>query len=123
VNEATQAERLAKDWMETFVKVLFPFAPHITSEVWQRLGNDYDLMHTGWPTYDEEKLEVETITIAVQVDGKLRATIEVPATVQKEDVFATAKADEKVERFLRGKAVQREVYVPGRLVNLVTNKQ
>jgi leucyl-tRNA synthetase len=120
VNEATQAERLAKDWVEAFVKILFPFAPHITSEIWQRLGNEDDLMLASWPSYDESKLKVETMTIAVQVDGKLRATIEIPADVQEGDALATAKAHERVASFLRGKAIRREVYVPGRLVNLVT---
>jgi leucyl-tRNA synthetase len=120
VNEATQVEALARDWMESFIKILFPFAPHITSEVWRRLGHDDDLMHEDWPVYDEGKLEVETITMAVQVDGKLRATIEVPATIGEEDAFAAAKADDKVDKFLRGRVIQREVYVPGRLINLVT---
>jgi leucyl-tRNA synthetase len=120
VNGATQSKRLAKDWIEDFVKILFPFAPHVTSELWKRLGNESDLMHAAWPTYDEKKLKVETVTIAVQVDGKLRATIEVPTGVQEEDALATAKAHERVANFLRGKEIRRKVYVPGRLVNLVT---
>jgi leucyl-tRNA synthetase len=121
VNEATQAEELARDWMKSFIKILFPFAPHITSEVWRRLGHEGDLMHEDWPAYDEDKLAVETITLAVQIDGKLRATIEVPANVREEDALAAAKADEKVQRFLRDRTVRREVYVPDRLVNLVTS--
>jgi leucyl-tRNA synthetase len=122
VNEAIQAETLAKGWVEAFVKILFPFAPHITSEAWQRLGHREDLMQTDWPAHEEEKLEVESVTIAVQIDGKFRGTIEVPADVQKEEALETAKADEKVKKFLSGKSIRREVYVPGRLVNLVTKK-
>jgi leucyl-tRNA synthetase len=86
-----------------------------------QLGNEDELMDAGWPSYDEDKLKVETITIAVQVDGKLRATIEVPATIEEPEAFALAKAHPRVATFLHAKTVQREFYVPGRLVNLVTN--
>jgi leucyl-tRNA synthetase len=120
VNQATQAERLAREWIESFVKILFPFAPHLTSEIWARLGNVDDLMDAGWPSYDEGKLQVEKITIAVQVDGKLRATIEVPATIAESEVFALAKAHPRVASFLHDKGIEKEFYVPGRLVNLVT---
>ncbi|HYU15464.1 MAG TPA: hypothetical protein VEL05_05315, partial [Candidatus Acidoferrum sp.] len=73
-----------------------------------------------WPAYDERALAVDTITIAVQVNGKTRGTIEVPTEVSDRAAIAAAKADPKIARHLEGKTIRREIYVPGRLVNLVT---
>jgi leucyl-tRNA synthetase len=120
VNEATKAECLPRTWVETFLKILSPFAPHVAEELWLRLGNDEDLLKEKWPTQDASKLRTDTITLAVQVDGKLRGTVEVPTTFDKEDVMKAVRAHEKVSEFLRSRTVEREIYVPGRLVNLVT---
>ncbi|WP_428265690.1 leucine--tRNA ligase [Haliangium sp.] len=118
-NEATKAEAVPRAWLELFVRVLAPFAPHLGEELWRRLGHRDSVCDADWPAYDEAKLAVDTITLAVQVNGKLRGTIEVPAEVSKEDALAAAKADDKVAKFLDGKTMRREIYVPGRLVNLV----
>jgi leucyl-tRNA synthetase len=120
VNEATKSESIPRAWIETFLKFLSPFAPHVAEELWQRLGHDEDLLQEVWPTHDASKLRTDTITLAVQVDGKLRCTVEVPADVEKEDVMKAARAHEKVSEILRGRTLEREIYVPGRLVNLVT---
>jgi leucyl-tRNA synthetase len=119
VNEATKAEALPRAWFESFVKVLYPFAPHVSEELWQRLGHSRGLVYESWPRYDQAKLKVDTITIAVQVSGKTRGTIDVPVDISEQDAIATAKADPKVARHLEGKTIRREIYVPGRLVNLV----
>ncbi len=87
--------------------------------MWQRLGHTDSLAYAAWPAYDEEKLKVDTIVLAVQVNGKLRNTIEVSADIAKEDAIAAAKLDDNVAKFLDGKTIRREIYVPGRLVNLV----
>ncbi|ACY18927.1 leucine--tRNA ligase [Haliangium ochraceum] len=121
VNEATKAERVPKAWMETFVRVLAPFAPHLGEELWRRLGHEDSLVYAPWPAYEEAKLVADTITLAVQVNGKLRSTLEVPADIGKDDAIAQAKSDDKVAKFLEGKTLRREIYVPGRLVNLVAN--
>ncbi len=118
-NEATKADKVAKSWIEDFVKILAPFAPHLGEELWQRLGHEGGISDEPWPAFDESKLAVDTITLAVQVMGKLRSTIEVAADVSKDDAIAAAKADETVQKYLEGKAIRREIYVPGRLVNLV----
>ncbi len=120
-NEATRAERIPRAWMSSFVRILAPFAPHLAEELWQRIGQTESLTYAPWPEYDEAKLAVATITLAVQIMGKLRGTIEVPADVTAEDAIAAAKADEKIQRHLEGKTIRREIYVPGRLVNLVAN--
>jgi leucyl-tRNA synthetase len=121
VNEATKASSVPRAWMETFVKILSPFAPHLAEELWERLGHTDSLAYQPWPAYDEAALAVDTITLAVQIAGKMRGTIEVPADVSEGAAIAAAKADPKIARYLEGKTIRREIYVPGRLVNLVAN--
>jgi leucyl-tRNA synthetase len=118
-NEATQATAVPLAWFESFVKILSPFAPHVAEELWERLGHTDTLAYAPWPKYDDAKLARNVVTIAVQVSGKLRSTIEVSANLVDGDVIAAAKADRKVQEFLAGKTIKREVYVKGRLVNLV----
>jgi leucyl-tRNA synthetase len=120
-NEATKAKQVPKAWMESFVRILSPFAPHLCEELWERLGHSDSLAAADWPAYDEAKLAVDTITLAVQVMGKLRGTIEVPADIEKDDAIAAAKADEKIAKHLEGKTIRKEIFVPGRLVNIVAN--
>ena len=118
-NEATKAAQIPKPWMESFVLILAPFAPHLAEELWQQLGHSDSLAYHSWPTYDEAKLAVSTFTLAIQVGGKLRSTIEVATGISKDEAIAAAKADGKVAKFLEGKTIRREIYVPGKLVNLV----
>ena len=119
VNEATKAASVPRDWFEAFVKILSPFAPHIAEELWQRLGHTSTIAYTAWPAYDEAKLARARIEIAVQVNGKLRATIEVDADAGEAAILAIAKQHDKVQPFLDGKPIKREIFVKGRLVNLV----
>jgi leucyl-tRNA synthetase len=83
------------------------------------LGAEDTLAYEPWPEYDPELAKLETITIAVQVNGKLRETIEVDAEISKEDLLAAAKEQPKVQSYLEGKEIKREIVVPKRLVNLV----
>ncbi len=119
VNEATKAGGVPRAWFEAFVKILSPFAPHLGEELWRRLGHTTSIAYAPWPAFDEAKLKRDTLTIAVQVQGKLRGTIEVPADAPEAAILAAAKADPKVAEHLAGKPIKREVYVKGRLVNLV----
>ena len=121
VNEATKADAIPRTWLRSFLCILAPFAPHVAEEMWERLGFGDSLAFAAWPAYDEAKLAVDTITLAVQVMGKLRGTIEVAADIGKDDAIAAAKADPKVAKLLEGKTIRREIYVPGKLVNLVAN--
>jgi len=118
-NEATRADVVPKAWFEMFVRILAPFAPHVAEELWERLGHAESITYAPWPVYDEAKLVREVMTIAVQVMGKLRATIEVPLDASQADILAAAKAEPKVIEFVGGKPIKREIYVKGRLVNLV----
>lgn len=119
VNEATRADALPQAWFESFLRVLAPFAPHMAEELWERLGHTGGITYAPWPAFDEAKLAVDTIQIAVQVNGKVRATLDVPAAVTKDEALAAAKTDERLAKWLDGKTIRREIYVPGRLVNLV----
>jgi leucyl-tRNA synthetase len=119
VNEATKAHAVPKAWFEAFLSALSPFAPHLAEELWEALGHQGSVVDAPWPTYDPSKLVVETITLAVQIAGKTRGTIEVPADVTEAAAIAAAKADDKIAKHLEGKTIRREIYVPGRLVNLV----
>jgi leucyl-tRNA synthetase len=119
VNEAQKAERLPRALVEGTVLALAPFAPHLAEELWQRLGHADTLAYEPWPAYDPELVRDDTVTVAVQVNGKLRATIEVPADADQASTLAVARAHEKIQAHLHGKTVRREVVIPGRLVNLV----
>jgi leucyl-tRNA synthetase len=119
VNEATKAAKVPRAWFESFVKILSAFAPHVAEEMWQRLGHTKTLAYEPWPAFDDSKLVTDTIKIAIQIGGKLRGEIEVAADATQESILAAAKADEKVQPFLAGKAIKKEIYVKGRLVNLV----
>jgi len=119
VNAALKAQTLDKDWLQQFVLILSPFAPHLAEELWQRLGHDHTLAYENWPEYDEAYLVEDTIEVPVQVNGKLRVVIQVPADADKEAVLAAAKAEPKLAQHLEGKDLVKEIYVPGRMVNLV----
>ena len=119
VNEATRATIVPRAWFEAFVKILSPFAPHVCEELWQRLGHTRTIAFEPWPAFDEAKLVRDVMKLAVQVNGKARSEIEVPLDATQETIIAAARADAKVQPFIAGKTIKREIYVAGRLVNLV----
>jgi leucyl-tRNA synthetase len=119
VNAATKAKQVGADQLDAFVRILSPFAPHIAEELYARLGHTGSIANAPWPEHDEAKLAVDTITLAVQVNGKVRGTVEVPADVAKDDALAAAKAEPNVAEWLAKGDLKREIFVPGRLVNLV----
>ncbi|MFC1671509.1 leucine--tRNA ligase [Planctomycetota bacterium] len=104
---------------ERIVQLLAPFTPHICAELWKLLGHDDMLVSSPWPSFDEDAARSEDIEIAVQINGKLRATVTVDAGAAEEDVVALALAQEKVQAHIDGKNVVKKIYVPGRLVNVV----
>jgi len=102
----------------TAASLIFPFAPHLGSEVYERMTGER-VWEQPWPTADEAMLVSDTVTLVVQVNGKLRARIEAPAEGSKDELLALAKGNENVEKFLDGKEIVKEIVVPGKLVNLV----
>ncbi len=119
VNTAKGWDTLPKSIAERFVLLLSPFAPHIAESLWEHLGNTPSLAYTAWPELDREYLKEEDLQIAVQVNGRVRATITIPAEADRSAVLQKAKGEYNVARFLRGKSLRREIYVPGRIVNFV----
>ncbi|WP_263820928.1 leucine--tRNA ligase [Salinibacter sp.] len=120
VNAANKWDALPRQIGTPFVLLLSPFAPHLAEELWARLGHDQSLAHADWPAYDDELIRREVVEMPVQVDGTVRATIEIDADADEADVLAAAKEAENVARHLDGEDLQREIYVPGQIVNFVT---
>ena len=119
INAAIKTDRIDRDVMETFVLVLSPFAPHLAEELWERLGHTNTLAYESWPTFDETLLVEDTIEIPVQVNGKLRGKVVLPRDADKDAIIAAAKADPKVAGLIVEKTILKEIYVPGKMVNLV----
>ena len=116
-----QSRALLKEALIAMTKMLAPIAPHMSHVLWQELGNDDLVLDAPWPVVDESALVRDSITVVVQVNGKVRSKLEVPANIQKDDALAAAKADVNVQKFLDGLTVRKEIYVPGKLVNIVAN--
>lgn len=119
VNEAHKADALPLEYMEGFVKLVAPIAPHIAEELWTKLGHVGTISYQPWPTYDESKLVETTVEIVVQINGKVRQHLEVVKDANKEDLEKVALADERIQAELADKNIVRVIAVPGRLVNIV----
>ena len=104
---------------EAVVLLLNPFAPHIAEEMWQSLGNRKGLTATTWPGYDREIATEDTVTLVVQVNGKVRSRLSLPVNQEEDEVKRLALGDEKIKGLIDGKEVRRVVVVPNRLVNVV----
>ena len=104
---------------KTFLALLNPFAPHITEELWQQLGEIGLLSVAPWPTYDEAKTVESMVELAVQVNGKLKCTIKLAVDADKQTAIDTAMAEEKVQHAIEGKQIVKQIVVPGKIVNLV----
>jgi len=118
-NTVTKAGAITKDSFEVFIKILSPFAPHMCEELWEALGNRPSVTTQPWPAYDESLVVDDTITIAVQVNGKLRATIELSANASEDEVKKLALEHENVIKWLEGKEPKKVIYVAGKLVSVV----
>ena len=116
---AASGRRLARDQAERFVRVIAPFAPHVAEEIWSRLGHERSLAAEPWPSWDESALVDETVEIPVQIGGKVRAKITVPAAAEPAEIEQAALADERVKAALAGKKPRKVIVVPGKLVNIV----
>lgn len=121
VNEANKQSVLPKSYMEGFVKLLSPIAPHIGEELWSRLGHDDTIAYEAWPTYDESKLVEDEIEIVVQVNGKIKTKLHIPTNATKEEMEQFAMNDETIKKDIDGKTVRKVIAVPGKLVNIVAN--
>lgn len=107
--------------LETLIKLIQPFAPHMAAELWQQHGHDDKIDFVDWPEWDESLLVAETVTIVVQVNGKVRAKLEVERDANQDDIQAIALKDENVRKFVGDKKPAKVIYVPGRLMNIVVS--
>ena len=118
VNELTAQEARPRAVLEPFAILLAPYAPHLAEELWQKLGHPQTLSCEPWPTFDPALLIENTVTIVVQVNGKVRDKLDVPAGISKEELEKLALANEKVREFIGGKQIKKVIVVPGKLVNI-----
>ncbi len=118
-NDIYAVGKLNKEQIQIFTKLLCPFAPHLSEEIWEVTGGEGFLSVQSWPTYEESKTIEAQTEIGVQINGKLRSTVVIPTGAEKEEVFAIAKADERIASLTQGKTFVKEIYVPNRVVNFV----
>ncbi|WP_394375043.1 leucine--tRNA ligase [Stutzerimonas frequens] len=116
-----QDRALLQEGLETVALLLAPITPHISHELWQRLGKSGAIIDAQWPKVDESALVQDSLTLVVQVNGKLRGQIEVPASASREEVETAARGNENVLRFTEGLTIRKVIVVPGKLVNIVAN--
>ncbi|MDD3066327.1 MAG: class I tRNA ligase family protein [Candidatus Gracilibacteria bacterium] len=122
VNEATGEKEFPRAFAEKFLLLLAPFAPHFTEELWEKLGNKDSIHSQPWPKFDAKLTVDSTITLAIQINGKLRDTIEVAADISKEEAIKLAKASPNAAKWLEGNAIKKEIYVTGKLVSFVVGQ-
>ncbi|WP_248621190.1 leucine--tRNA ligase [Enterococcus cecorum] len=121
VNEAYKADALPYAYIEGFVQLLAPIAPHIAEELWEILGNEGGISYVPWPTFDEAALVESEVEIVCQINGKVRAKLMVPVDSSKEALEELALANEQVKEQIAGKTVRKVIAVPNKLVNIVAN--
>ena len=119
LNEIYDSGSITKDEYKIFTLLLNPFAPHVTEEIWEVMSFGGTVTDQKWPEYDEEKCKENSIEIVAQINGKVRTKLVVPADISAEDAVALAKEDEKIKEATEGKTIVKELYVKGRLVNIV----
>ena len=118
MNECYRNSHIKKEYLEGFVKLLNPLAPHLTEELWSRLGHDKTIAYEPWPTFDAAKAAVSMVTVVVQVNGKLRDKMEVNKGISKEELEKMALSNEKVKSYITGD-IKKVIVVPDKLVSIV----
>ena len=121
VNEVYKNGSCPRAYAEGFIKMISCITPHVGEEIWQVLGHDTTIAYESWPTYSEEKCKDTQVTIAVQVCGKMRGTVEMEADLDNDQVIANVLADEKIAKFLekQGGSIVKTIVVKNKLVNLI----
>ena len=118
-NALEKEESLSRSDLNNFLQILAPFAPHMTEELWHELGNEGSIHLSKWPEYDESKIKDEKITIAIQINGKVRDEMEIDPDMSEEDIRSHVLVREKIVEKLAGQAPKKVFYVKGRLINIV----
>ena len=121
INEAYKADVLPISYVEGFVKLISPIAPHIAEELWEKLGSSGTIAYEGWPAYDEAKLKDDEVEIVIQINGKVKHKLLVPINTNKDALEQIAMDDDKIKEQIDGKTIRKVIAVPGKLVNIVAN--
>ncbi|WP_336865203.1 leucine--tRNA ligase [Peribacillus frigoritolerans] len=121
INDAYKADSLPKVYIEGFVKLLAPVAPHIAEELWSKLGHFESITYGTWPAFDEAKLVDNEVEIVIQINGKVKAKLMVPTDTTREKLEEIAMGDDSIKEQIDGKTVRKVIAVPGKLVNIVAN--
>ena len=121
INEAYKADVLPISYVEGFVKLISPIAPHIAEELWEKLGSSGTIAYEGWPAYDEAKLKDDEVEIVIQINGKVKHKLLVPVNTNKDALEQIAMDDDKIKEQIDGKTIRKVIAVPGKLVNIVAN--
>ena len=119
INEFYKAGQITKNDLDVFVLLLSPFAPHLCEEIWEATGHKTLCAQSKWPAYDEAKTVDATVEIGVQINGKSRGTVVIPKDADKDEAVAAVKASERLAALIEGKQIVKEIYVPGRIINLI----
>ena len=119
LNEFNNLDKISKEQYKIFLILLNPVCPHITEEIWQRMGYEGYVHEASWPEYDESKTILDVIELPIQVNGKLRATVEISRDASEDEVFEKAIADDVVAKYLEGKNIVKKIYVKGRIFNII----
>ena len=112
-------EEFASEWKEKFTILLHPFAPHMAEELWNIMGNNGSIYDQKWPEYEEWMLIDDEVTIAVQINGKLRGTLTCLNGVAQDEVSALAHADPDITKWIEGKTLIREIFIPNKMLSIV----
>ncbi|MGG0790694.1 leucine--tRNA ligase [Peribacillus simplex] len=121
INDAYKADSLPKVYVEGFVKLLAPVAPHIAEEIWSKLDHSESITYGTWPAFDEAKLVDNEVEIVIQINGKVKAKLMVPTDTTKEKLEEIAMGDDSIKEQIDGKTIRKVIAVPGKLVNIVAN--
>jgi leucyl-tRNA synthetase len=121
VNAWRETPEITKADFEPFLKILAPFAPHLGEEIWENLGHSKSIFQEDWPRANPELLKVDKITIAIQINGKKRDTIDLPSVCSEEETRKKVLALPRVQKYIKGKMIHKWVYIPGKIVNIVTS--
>ena len=119
LNEFNNLDKISEEQFKIFLILLNPVCPHITEEIWQRMGYEGYVHEASWPEYDESKTILDVIELPIQVNGKLRATVEISRYASEDEVFEKAIADDVVAKYLEGKNIVKKIYVKGRIFNII----
>jgi leucyl-tRNA synthetase len=112
-------QSLTNKQKQIFLKLLAPFAPHVTEELWQKAGGDFSIHRSDWPVVDENLLVSDEAIIVIQINGKVRDQLKISLDISEEEVVKLAHASQKASKFLEGQTIKKTIYIPGKVLNIV----